>query len=101
MQRELGIVRDEASLDRGIADIAFYLDASRHIRLDKTVLPYFNYSLRGILTLAQAVLVCAKERRESRGAHFRKDFPETDAAYAAPTLISYADGEMRVRFGNP
>ena len=98
MQRELGIVRDEASLDRGIADISFYLDAAEHIRLDRTVLPYFNYSLRGILTLAQAVLVCAKERRESRGAHFRKDFPQTDAAYAAPTLISYENGDMKVRY---
>ena len=98
MNRDLGIVRDEASLDAGISDVDYYLSAADKITYDSSVMPYEIYSLKGILSLAKAVLVCAKERRESRGAHFRSDFPEADDDFGCATIISYDQGAYRVRF---
>lgn len=92
MQKDLGIVRDEKSLDNGIADVDYYLETAEKIQYDNSVMPYFNYSLIGILTLARAVLACAKSRRESRGAHYRADYPKTNEELAHATLISYDDG---------
>ncbi len=97
MQEHLGIVRDEASLDEGIRDVDYFLSVAQRIRYDASVLPYVNYSLTGILTLARATLQCAKARKESRGAHYRSDYPGTDAEYQNATLISYDGGEYRVQ----
>ena len=38
------------------------------------------FELKAMLTTAEAVVAAALERRESRGAHRRLDFPETDSA---------------------
>ena len=51
-----------------------------------------------MLVLALAMLTCARERRESRGAHYRSDHPRTSDEYSVATLISYDDGEYRVTF---
>ncbi|MBQ9038419.1 MAG: FAD-binding protein [Clostridia bacterium] len=97
MQKRLGIVRDEANLSKGLEDIDYYLSNAERIRYDSSVMPYFNYSLTAILTLARATVTCALSRRESRGAHYRSDFPETDAALQSASIIAYDGGDYRVR----
>ena len=48
-----------------------------------------------MLTVAEAVVISALERRESRGAHTRLDYPESDAALGQlHFVIRSADGEM-------
>ena len=47
---------------------------------------------KNMLLLAQAVLISALHRRESRGAHFRSDVLERDDAFKKHTII-YKDGE--------
>lgn len=93
----LGIVRDKAKLDNGIADVDYYLGIANKIHYDRSELEYFNYSLEGILTLAKAALVSAESRCESRGAHLRSDYPETSGDYEASTVISYDGGRFTTR----
>jgi succinate dehydrogenase / fumarate reductase flavoprotein subunit len=97
MRRHLGIVRDAESLRRGIADVDYDLSVAERIRCDASVSPYVNYSLTGILTAARATLLCALSRSESRGAHWRRDFPETDDRQRFATIISYDGGRYTVR----
>ena len=96
MQKKLGIVRDEKSLSEGIDDIEYDLSVVDQIKYDSSVLPYFNYSLKGLLTIARATLTLAKERKESRGAHYRSDYPDTDDSLACASLISYDNGNYKV-----
>ena len=93
----LGIVRDEETLDRGIDELTYYISIAEKIHYDSSVLAYFNYSLVGILTLAKATLISAKERRESRGAHYRSDHPQTDEAFQYASVIRYDEGAYTVR----
>ena len=95
MRDYLGIVRSDGELEKGIDDVSFYISVADKLRYDKSELAYFVYSLSGILKLAKATLICAKSRKESRGAHYRSDYPDTDDAWAAPTIISYDNGEYR------
>jgi succinate dehydrogenase / fumarate reductase flavoprotein subunit len=94
----LGIVRDNDSLGNGITDIDYYITIADKLNYDRSELEYFNYSLEGILALAKATLISARNRCESRGAHQRKDYPETSDEYCAATVISYDNGKYTTRF---
>ncbi len=97
VNRNLGIVRDASSLQKGIEDLDYYLSVAGRINYDSSVMMYFNYSLTGILTLARATMTSALERKESRGAHYRSDYPDADDSFAASSIISYDGGAYRVR----
>jgi succinate dehydrogenase / fumarate reductase flavoprotein subunit len=98
MREHMSIVRCADSLSKGIEDVRYYLSVAERIHYDASVSAYTNYSLSGILTLALAALTCADARRESRGAHYRSDYPKTLDEYRAATIISYNDGNMQVTF---
>lgn len=94
MKETLGIVRDEASLKKGIEDVSYYLSVADMIRYDSSEFAYYGYSLSGILTLAKAVLTSALFRRESRGSHIRSDYPDTEEGFRAATIVSYDEGRI-------
>src|SRR5262249_328450 len=43
--------------------------------------------LRNMCEVSGLIAACAWGRKESRGAHYRIDFPEKSEAYATPTII--------------
>lgn len=94
IKENLGIVRDEASLKKGIEDVSYYLSVADKIRYDSSEFAYYGYSLSGILTLAKAVLTSALFRRESRGSHIRSDYPDTEEGFRAATIVSYDEGRI-------
>jgi succinate dehydrogenase / fumarate reductase flavoprotein subunit len=96
MAESLGIVRDEDSIARGLSDVDYYLSVADKISYDPSAPMYANYSLAGILTLAKAALACARERRESRGAHVRSDYPAEQESFCHASIVSFEDGQLRV-----
>src|ERR1700761_4322237 len=51
--------------------------------VDAVPLPHWTrreYEVRSLARVARAIVVCALAREESRGAHFRNDFPQRDDA---------------------
>ena len=98
MNQELGVARNGKALEDGIENVDYYISIAEHINYDSSVNPYENYSLPAILSLAKAVLMSARARKESRGSHYRSDFPKTDESFGYSTLISFEDGEYRIFF---
>ena len=94
----LGITRTEERLLEGIHSIDYYISVSNKITYDSDVSPYVGYSIRPMLLLARAILTSALERKESRGAHIRSDYPERSAEYEYCSVCKYAEGDHRVSF---
>ena len=55
--------------------------------------------LKNLLTVSEAITRAALERKESRGGHFREDFPEKNPEYATFNIVTRktSDGGMEVR----
>jgi succinate dehydrogenase / fumarate reductase flavoprotein subunit len=55
--------------------------------------------LDNMLIVSEAIARCALERRESRGAHFRDDYPDKDVVFSKFNIAVQqgADGEMQLR----
>lgn len=86
---QTGILRDEGGLEDGLER----LDAIRTLAADLAVgdtrsRSYeFALNLGFALIVADSILRSARERTESRGAHFRTDYPDTDAVWQRNILL--------------
>jgi L-aspartate oxidase len=73
MWRDAGLLRDAAGLQRALAGLAALRAAEPQGSTRRAL------EARNLLTVAEAMVQAALGREESRGAHYRKDFPERDA----------------------
>jgi succinate dehydrogenase / fumarate reductase flavoprotein subunit len=75
-----GVVRDQAGLRRGLEQVADLGELAREIDVRPTSEGFADLAhaldLRASLVAAEATLLGALARRESRGAHQRRDFPQ-------------------------
>ena len=101
MHRNVGIFRDEAGLKGAEATVKEIKERYGRLGVQDTGGPY-NPSLStylelgNMLDVAQVVVAGALTRQESRGAHYRTDFPDRDdSGWLQHTLGSYsADGPL-------
>lgn len=59
------------------------------------------FELRAMLATAETVVRSALARTESRGAHQREDFPETDGAFLKNQTLQWQDGEIVTSWISP
>ena len=84
MWEEVGVMRTEAGMKRGLTGIADVSDALMNVGVDDSNLA-FNLTwhdwlnLRSLCDISEVITKAGITRENSRGAHFREDFPEPGA----------------------
>jgi fumarate reductase flavoprotein subunit len=100
MWDEVGIIRDAASLMRAesaLADLEAQLDetgiAGSDLAFNLTWHDWLN--LKSLLLVSNSIRFAAMAREDSRGAHFRSDFPQVrDLENSRYTCVTWKDGHF-------
>jgi succinate dehydrogenase / fumarate reductase flavoprotein subunit len=103
MQNLVGIVRREEEMKRALDGLGKLWERAR--RVGVTGHREFNpgwhtaLDLTSLLTVSECITRSALERTESRGAHYREDLPNKDAAQGKLNIIVVkgGDGTLQVR----
>src|SRR5687768_15361577 len=100
MQRLVGIVRQEDEMVSALEGIgtmrARAAKAAVHGHREYNPGWHTALDLRHLLTVSEAIARSAIERKESRGGHFREDYPEKSAEFGKVNLVVRmgSDGSM-------
>ena len=97
MQNYVGIFRSEEDLKLGLDEIQKLKQRAANVHVDGSRLfnPGWHLArdLKAMLTVSEAVAMSALERKESRGAHSRIDYPNYDEHWSSLNNITSRDGE--------
>jgi succinate dehydrogenase / fumarate reductase, flavoprotein subunit len=103
MQDNVGIVRTESEMQHALEQLTKLKERANNAGVvgHREFNPGWHTALdlKNLLTVSEAITRAAIERKESRGAQFREDYPDKEERFAkVNTLISKAeDGSMRIR----
>ena len=100
LQNSLGIIRTEETLQKGLKELqCMYEIISNGYDYNASIID--NLLLKNGCLLRQAMLMSALNRKESRGAHFRSDFPNENENYKYTSVAKYTNGKINVYFETP
>jgi len=100
MQSLVGIVRVQSEMDEALGKIQELAEQARNVSAsgNREYNPGWHTALdlHNLMTVAEAATRAAREREESRGAHFREDFPEKSEAMGQVNIVirKRPDGSM-------
>ena len=103
MQNLVGIVRNESEMREALGKIDDFKNRAENAAVsgNREYNPGWHTALdlENLLTVSEGITRAALERKESRGAQFRDDYPEKNEQFAkVNTMIAKAaDGSMQVR----
>jgi len=103
MQNLVGIVRREDEMAKALDGLGKLWERAQQVAVHghREYNPGWHTSLdlKNLLTVSEAITRSAIERKESRGGHFRDDFPGKDAGFGKVNVVvkKNADGTMNVR----
>jgi succinate dehydrogenase / fumarate reductase flavoprotein subunit len=103
MQKWVGIVRTEEEMAAALKTLGELQTRADHAAVygHREYNPGWHTALdlRHLLTVSEAITRSALDRKESRGGHFREDFPEKDAESAKMNVIVFKgkDGSMQLK----
>jgi succinate dehydrogenase / fumarate reductase flavoprotein subunit len=103
MQTLVGIVRREEEMVRALDELGKLWERSQKVAVHghREYNPGWHTAidLKHLLTVSEAITRSAIERKESRGGHFRDDFPSRNAADGKMNIVlcKASDGSMQTR----
>jgi len=103
MQSLVGIVRTESEMQQALQELGVLKARATNagIQGHREYNPGWHTAidLGNLLTVSEAITRSAIERKESRGGHFREDYPDKNPEYATFNIVTRkgGGGEMEIR----
>src|SRR5438045_9547116 len=103
MQDNVRMARTESERQHALEQLTKLNERANHAGVvgHREINPGWNTAidLKNLLTMSEAITRAAIERKESRGAQFREDYPDKDERFGkVNTIVSKSDdGSMQVR----
>ena len=98
MQNYVGIFRNDEDLQKGLEELLKLNERAAKVKVGGSRLfnPGWHLArdLKSMLIVSEAVALSARERRESRGAHSRIDYPNYDEAWGKQNNVVVRDGDQ-------
>jgi succinate dehydrogenase / fumarate reductase flavoprotein subunit len=99
MQNLVGIIRVEDELDKALEELTVLNERAGRVKVEgnRQYNPGWHLALdlRSMLAVSECVTRAARERRESRGAQTREDYPDTDPELGkVNVVVRERDGEL-------
>ena len=97
MWEKAGLVRNASDLESAQQALAMLRERAQHVRVSGS--PRLNaewqewLNLDSLLTVSNMIVASALQRKESRGAHFRSDYPEIDNSHYLQNIYLQRQGE--------
>ncbi|MGC8709555.1 MAG: succinate dehydrogenase/fumarate reductase flavoprotein subunit [Thermoplasmata archaeon] len=104
MQEKVGIFRNEKDLLDALKIVKSLQERFRNVYVEDRVMEYntnlFTYlELDNLLEVAEVVILGAIARKESRGAHYRTDYPKRDDVnWMKHTIAQKVNGEIQLSY---
>jgi succinate dehydrogenase / fumarate reductase flavoprotein subunit len=100
MQRRVGIVRSEDDLKIALDELERLRHRAARVKIGGNIQYnpgwHLALDLKNMIDISQAVTLAALARTESRGAHTREDYPDSDASWGRRNVIIRKVGETMV-----
>jgi succinate dehydrogenase / fumarate reductase flavoprotein subunit len=102
MQNHVGIVRNQTEMEHALVELGALSDRAARVGVpgNREYNPGWHTALdlRHLLIVSEAIARSALARRESRGGHFREDYPEKDSAFGTINFVvrRSRDGRMQL-----
>ncbi len=104
MFENVGIIRSEKSLKEALRKIKLLKKEYKYSGASEGLMYNFELlnvvELEGMLNLAETIILSALKRRESRGVHFREDFPEEKDSFIKHFVFENIGGKHKIRKEN-
>ncbi|MBS3817809.1 MAG: FAD-binding protein, partial [Candidatus Thermoplasmatota archaeon] len=104
MFEHFGVYREEESMKKGLSKIRELKEKYGTVHIDNEN-EKFNTALvrtlelKSMLNIAEVVAIGSVEREESRGSHFRRDFPERrDEEYLCHTMVEKGEAKPELHY---
>jgi succinate dehydrogenase / fumarate reductase flavoprotein subunit len=102
MHNLVGIIRTESELKEALKEVRAQMERAKHTGVEgnRQYNPGWHLAmdLRSLLTVSEAITLAALERKESRGAHTRDDYPNSSPEFAKVNVVVRMDldGEVQI-----
>jgi succinate dehydrogenase / fumarate reductase, flavoprotein subunit len=104
MTEHCGVFRTESVMAAGLAQLKALQSQAQHIRLDDRGTVWNTelieaMELQSLMVVGEVILTAALHRQESRGSHYREDFPDrNDAQFLQHTLASHQPDGVELNY---
>jgi succinate dehydrogenase flavoprotein subunit len=102
MQKLVGIVRNEGEMHQALEILGTLRDRAERVCVagnrEYNAGWHTALDLANLLTVSEAITLAGLERKESRGAHFREDYPDKVSSFGTFNIVirKASNGEMTV-----